>query len=124
MSKKFSQRFYYDWVLYVAGALVSVALWYIAFGLFNAPTPAETLYVFFAGTVTDTSVSGEALENMKPCGVRVVELNYCDPADGVFDTKYKVVALNACDIVILPVSIADKTDCKSSPFYYFYFNYC
>ena len=114
MSKKFGIRFQYDWILYVAVALVSVSVWYFAFGLFNAPTDAETIHLFFAGKVEDNSFKTVADKAMAGYGVKTVEINSCDTSDSAFSTKYSVVALNGCDVVVVPVSVADVTDCENT----------
>lgn len=114
MSKKLRARFQYDWVLYVAVALVSVFLWYFVFGLFNAPADTETIHLFFAGNVEDRSFKDVADKAMSGYGVKTVEINSCDPNDSAFSTKYSVVALNGCDVVVAPVSVADVTDCAGT----------
>ena len=114
MKSSFRTRFYYDWVLYVAVVVVAVVVWYLAFGLFNAPAPTETIDVFFAGTVKDYSIAEQGQKAMETSGVKLVEIISCSPSDEVFSTKYSVVGVNACDVVVVPVSVADKTDCKNT----------
>ena len=114
MSRNKRSRLQYDWILYVAVALVSVFVWYFVFGLFNAPTDAETIHLFFAGGVEDRSFKDVADKAMSGYGVKTVEINGCDPNDNAFSTKYSVVALNGCDVVVVPVSVADVTDCAST----------
>ncbi|MBP5193595.1 MAG: hypothetical protein J6126_02560 [Clostridia bacterium] len=115
MSRRaFKDRFYYDWVLYIAVAIVSAAGWYFIFGLFNAPAPTETLYVFFAGEVIDDSLAKEGTSALKERGVRLVEISSCRTDDDRFTTKYTVVGLSGCNVVVAPLSIAEKTDCADS----------
>ena len=114
MFKKFKTRLYYDWVLYLLVAAFAAAMWYFAFGLFNAPAPTETVRIFFAGKVLDYSIEKEAVEKMSVSGVRLVEINSCPTSDAMFYTKYQTVGLNGCDVVIAPESVIDDTDCNDS----------
>lgn len=87
---------------------------YFTFTLYNAPAPTETLEVFFAGKVKDRAICDEWLESTKKYGVLTVGLNSAHPSDSAFPTKYSVVAVNGCDIVIVPESVADQTDCANT----------
>ena len=107
-------RFHYDWPLYVAVAVVGVFLWYFAFTLFNAPAPTETINCFVGATVKNYDFKKEALDASKPYGVKAVELVSCDPSDSGFPTKYQTVAVNGCDVVVVPESVAKVTDCANT----------
>lgn len=114
MKGAFRARFAYDWVLYVAVAVFSVMLWYFAFSLFNAPAPTETVQIFFGGTVKDYSFRTVAKDYMSDYGVKAVEINSCNLEDSAFAAKYSTVALNGCDVIIVPESIADETECENT----------
>ena len=114
MSRRFKDRFYYDWVLYIAVAITAALSWYFIFGLFNAPAPTETVNVFFAGEVIGDSLAKEGTSALEERGVRLVELVSCSTEEARFSTKYTVVGLNGCNVVVVPLSVAEKTDCAGS----------
>ena len=117
MGKKFDRfksRFTYDWVLYLAVTIAAIGIWSLAFGLYNAPAPTETINLFFAGTVNDYSLQDEGVTALKEKGVKVVQISSCDVGDNMFSTKYSVVGLNGCDVVIVPESVANETSCAQT----------
>ena len=112
MKYGFWSKLRYDWVIYVAVALVAAFGWYFAFGIFNAPSDTETLRIFLAGRVEDASIKEVIMNSID--GVLLVEISTADPSDGNFSTKYSVVGVNGSDVVIVPESIAEMTDCAST----------
>ena len=111
MNKRFREILPSEWVKYVVVVILSVALWIWAFGLYHAPKKTEKIQLFFAGDVTDFSfekVAADAFEELKS-----VEISYADPSLGVaFEQKYSKVALSVSDVVLVPESIAEQTECK------------
>ena len=113
MNKRFKDTFSSEWVKYVVVIVLSVAIWIAAFGLYHAPKPYEKIELFFAGKVKDYSFSGVAEKSID--GIKKVEISSIAPSAGIqFDKKYEVVGLNGCDVVLVPLSVAEKTDCKGS----------
>ena len=112
--EKFKARFIYDWVLYVAVTIAAIGIWSLAFGLYNAPAPTETINLFFAGDVIDRSLQDEGVAALKDYGVKSVQISSCNVSESLFNTKYSVVGLNGCDVVLVPESVANETECAST----------
>ena len=100
-----------DWLKYVVVAILSIALWIWAFGIYHAPKETEEIELFYAGAVRDYTfedVAAKAFDALKK-----VSVNSAYPESGnAFDQKYSLVALTASDVVLVPESVAKETDCK------------
>ena len=100
-----------EWVKYVVVVILSVALWIWAFGLYHAPKDIEKIELFFAGEVRDFAFEKDAADAFEE--LKSVEISYADPSLGVaFEQKYSVVAMTVSDVVLVPESIANVTECK------------
>lgn len=110
MNKRFRETLPQQWIKYILIAILAIALWMSAFGLYHAPTPMEKLQVFYVGTVKDYSFQTDVT---KALGIKKCNLYSSSPVDSVFNNKYTTVGLNGCDVVIVPKSVADATDCAS-----------
>ena len=111
MNKRFRETFPSEWVKYVVVVILSVALWIWAFGLYHAPKETEKIELFYAGEVRDFAFEKEAADAFDE--LKSVEISYADPSMGIaFEQKYSVVALSVSDVVLVPESVANVTDCK------------
>jgi len=109
---KLKNTLHYSWLYYVLVVLLAVALWLVSFNLFHAPKEFESLDIFFAGSIKDYQIEQEAQNALAEHGVKAVEFYSSNPADNTFATKYNVVGLNNCDVCIVPLSIAENTQCN------------
>ncbi len=112
MNSYFKQSLSSEWVKYLVVIVLSVAIWVAAFGLYHAPKEYEKIEIFFAGTVKDYSFEKDAAKSSSE--IKKVELTSCSPSENTFYHKYSVVGLNGGDIVLVPLSIAEKTDCAAT----------
>ncbi|MBP5405166.1 MAG: hypothetical protein J6Y74_04390 [Clostridia bacterium] len=112
MGARFKASLREEWLKYLIVAVLSVALWSMAFGLYHAPRSDEKIEVFFAGTVKDRSFEKVAAGAFSE--LRKVEIASADPSANTFAHKYELVAFNGSDVVILPESVAQGTYCKDS----------
>jgi len=110
--ERFKASLRVEWFKYLIVIELSVAIWVFAFGAYHAPRSNEKIEVFFAGTVKDYTFEKVAQENFTE--LRSVQIASADPNANTFAHKYELVAFNACDVVILPESIASATLCKGS----------
>lgn len=101
----------YNWILYLAVIVIAILWWSLAFQSFHAPTAEERVSVFFAGDTIDYSLA-DSLQQIYD--IRLVEIHSCNPNATEFATKFSVVGLNSCNIIILPKTIAEKTYCAES----------
>ena len=112
MIDKFRASLPSEWVKYVVVLILSVALWVWAFGMFHAPSDIEKIEVFFAGEVKNYSFEKDAADAFD--SLKSVQLRAVSPQMGTsFNQKYTMVGLASSDVVIVPESVAEKTDCAS-----------
>ena len=107
-------RIRYDFGYYVLGILLFVFIWYFSFNLLHYPKANESLYLFFGGTVKNYSFNDDGLKEMDVEGLRKLEIVSSNPKDSTFDQKYNIVCFNSCDVALLPVSVLEKTACKTA----------
>ena len=113
MNKRFKDTFSSEWVKYVVVIVLSVVIWVAAFGLYHAPKEHEKIELFFAGKVKDYAFAEIAKRSSKE--IKKVEISSSNPAEAIpFGQKYRVVGLNGSDVVLVPQSVAESTDCKGS----------
>ena len=112
MDSYFKRTFSSEWIKYVVVIVLSVAIWVAAFGLYHAPKEYEKIEIFFAGKVKDYSFDKVAVKSSEK--IKKVEITSCSPSENTFYHKYSVVGLNGGDVVLVPASVADKTDCKGT----------
>ena len=111
MSRTFRESLPSEWVKYLVVALLSIALWIWAFGLYHAPKATEKIELFFVGDVKNYSFEKDAAEAFDY--LKKVEVSSANPNMGVaFEQKYSVVGMTASDVMLVPESIAVNTDCK------------
>ena len=112
MFKRFRDSLPTEWVKYVVVAILSIAIWIWAFGMYHAPKDTETIALFYAGNVQDYAFESEAKDAFDY--LKSVEVSSANPDGDAynFKQKYQVVALMASDVVIVPERIAKDTDCK------------
>ncbi|GEM_PF-5407858 len=112
MNRYFKETFSSEWIKYVAVVILSILIMTAAFGLYHAPKEQEKIDLFFAGKVKDYSFEKSAKMSVE--GIKKVEISSSDPKDNTFHHKYSVVGLNGADVVLVPLSIAEKTECKTA----------
>ena len=110
--ERFKSSLRSEWLKYLIVAVLSVAIWVFAFGMYHAPQAYEKISVFFAGTVKDYTFERMAANAFD--SLRKVEIASADPNANTFAHKYELVAFNGSDVVILPESIAAGTLCNGS----------
>ena len=103
-----------EWVKYVVVVILSVVLWIWIFGLYHAPEDSEKINLFYAGEMENLSAFEKDATKAFD-GLKLVEVSYADPSlKAAFQQKYTVVALTVCDVVIVPESVAIKTECAKA----------
>ena len=112
MNKTFKARLSYDWIYYVSVVILSIVIWMAAFSLYHMPKNYEKLTIFFAGNVIDYSFEDDAKAHLEDKGVLQVEIASCATDSFAFENKYNVVGLNNSDLVLVPISISNKTACS------------
>ena len=111
MSSRLSRSLQYDWYKYLIVIVVACFAWVTAFRIYHAPTPQQSLYIFFGGNVADYSWENDVTDKLSADGVKLTKLVSANPNDRVFLEKYNSVGLNSCDVIIVPLSVAENTGC-------------
>lgn len=111
--KEFLSRFA---LVLAGGTVAAVMLIGLLFSLLHSPKPNESVYVFFAGKVQSYSLERDSVREIADDGVTFVEISSAMPKDTAFMQKYSVVGLTQCNIIIVPLDIAEQTDVKNTDF--------
>ena len=101
----------YDLIYYILGIIFSIIFWILSFRLLYFPKNYESLNIMFIGEINDYSYSDKVYSTLD---IRKANLFSANPNIGTFNDKYVSIGLNKCDVIILPHSILEQTDCAQS----------
>ncbi|HCJ01261.1 MAG TPA: hypothetical protein DIC18_03480 [Clostridiales bacterium] len=114
MKKRFRDSLPSEWLKYLVVTILCVVLWMWFFGMYHSPKDTEKIEVFFAGHVK----SGNAFESLAEKQfdyLKSVSIASADPArKNAFQQKYETVGFTMSDVVIVPESVANATQCETA----------
>lgn len=93
--------------------IITSLLWIFAFNLLHYPKNYESLYLFYAGDVSDYNFNTIVTDSIKDDSLKHVEVIAANPNEQAFDIKYNIVCFNKCDIAILPLTLVENTQCDT-----------
>lgn len=107
--------FKYTWPLYIVSTLIIVFGMNFLFQVTHRLPAYKSLTLFVSGQVTDDKkLTNDLLSKYQDNELKNVSFVECDPSDGSYLTRIKVVGYNSADILIIPVSILEtKINCSA-----------
>lgn len=108
MNRLPSCKVQHNWIWYCLVVVIAVIWWAMAFRVYHVPDDSQKVAVFAA-----CEVKSYALEDKleQDCALRLLELHSSTTDSADFQTKYSVVGLNNCHLLIVPAYVAEQTAC-------------